>query len=175
MAPSITVAFTVGCSSPSRMRGSFSHQRQPRRREISASRTATSAWCAAAVASANFVFLGFDTPVDLDDRLELTPLERAVAQLAAHEQALRRLRYGSFRGVVKDGKLVGIVSRANLLQAIATIGKTIKPAVTVDDATLREKVIAQLDRQPLAWRSRDSGIVGDGRFRIGEESGPGRG
>jgi RNA-binding protein YhbY len=55
--------------------------------------------------------------------------------------------------VVKDGKLVGIVSRANLLQAIATIGKTIKPVVTVDDATLREKVIAQLDRQLLTWPS----------------------
>jgi RNA-binding protein YhbY len=54
---------------------------------------------------------------------------------------------------VKDGKLVGIVSRANLLQAIATIGKTIKPVVTVDDATLREKVIAQLDRQLLTWPS----------------------
>ena len=46
--------------------------------------------------------------------------------------------------VVKDGKLVGLVSRANLLQAIATIGKTIKPAVTVDDATLREKVIVAI-------------------------------
>jgi CBS domain-containing protein len=68
--------------------------------------------------------------------------------------------------VVKDGKLVGIVSRANLLQAIATIGKTIKPAVTVDDATLREKVIAQLDRQPLAWRSLINVIVHDGTAEL---------
>ena len=85
--------------------------------------------------------------------------------------------------VVKDGKLVGIVSRANLLQAIATIGKTIKPAATEDDATLREKVISQLDQQPLTWRSLINVIVHDGTaelwgmvdFRIGEESGPGRG
>jgi osmotically-inducible protein OsmY len=68
--------------------------------------------------------------------------------------------------VVKDGKLVGIVSRANLLQAIATIGKTIKPAVAVDDATLREKVIAQLDRQPLAWRSLINVIVHDGTAEL---------
>jgi CBS domain-containing protein len=76
--------------------------------------------------------------------------------------------------VVKDGKLVGIVSRANLLQAIATIGKTIKPAVTVDDATLREKVISQLDRQPLAWRSLINVIVHDGTAECGGWSIPNR-
>jgi hypothetical protein len=65
----------------------------------------------------------------------------------------------------RDGKLVGIVGRANLLQAIATIGKTIKPAVTVDGATLREKVISQLDRQPIAWRSLISVIVHDEMWR----------
>ena len=68
--------------------------------------------------------------------------------------------------VVKDGKLVGIVSRANLLQAIATIGKTIKPAVTVNDAMLREKVIAQLDRQSLTWPSLINVIVHDGTVEL---------
>jgi signal-transduction protein with cAMP-binding, CBS, and nucleotidyltransferase domain len=68
--------------------------------------------------------------------------------------------------VVKDGKLVGIVSRANLLQAIATIGKTIKPAVAVNDATLREKVIAQLDRQPSTWPSLINVIVHDGTVEL---------
>jgi CBS domain-containing protein len=68
--------------------------------------------------------------------------------------------------VVKGGKLVGIVSRANLLQGIATIGKTIKPAVAVDDATLREKVISQLDRQPLTWRSLINVIVHDGTAEL---------
>jgi CBS domain-containing protein len=67
--------------------------------------------------------------------------------------------------VVKDGKLVGIVSRANLL-AIATIGKTIKPAVTVNDAMLREKVIAQLDRQPLTWPSLVNVLVHDGTVEL---------
>ena len=47
--------------------------------------------------------------------------------------------------VVTDGKLVGIVSRANLLQAIATIGKTIKTQGAVSDAALREKVVDQLE------------------------------
>jgi CBS domain-containing protein len=68
--------------------------------------------------------------------------------------------------VVKGGKLVGIVSRANMLQAIATIGKTINPAVTVNDAMLREKVIAQLDRQPLTWPSLINVIVHDGTVEL---------
>ena len=68
--------------------------------------------------------------------------------------------------VVKDGKLVGIVSRANLLQAIATVGKAIKPAVTVNDATLRQKVIAQLDRQPLTWPSLINVLVHDGTVEL---------
>jgi len=68
--------------------------------------------------------------------------------------------------VVKDGKLVGIVSRANLLQAIATIGTMIKPAVTVDAATLREKVMSQLDRQPLSWRALINVIVHDGTVEL---------
>jgi CBS domain-containing protein len=65
--------------------------------------------------------------------------------------------------VVKDGKLVGIVSRANLLQAIATIGTT---PVTVDDATLRGKVMSQLDRQPLSWRALINVIVHDGTVEL---------
>jgi CBS domain-containing protein len=68
--------------------------------------------------------------------------------------------------VVKDGKLVGLVSRANLLQAVATVGKMVKPAMTMDDATLREKVISQLDRQPLTWRSMINVIVHDGTAQL---------
>ena len=68
--------------------------------------------------------------------------------------------------VVKDGKLVGIVSRANLLQAIATIGKTVEPAGTADDATLRGKVMSQLDRQPFSWRALINVIVHDGTVEL---------
>ena len=32
--------------------------------------------------------------------------ESILAALAAHEEPLEQLRYGSFRGVVKDGRLV---------------------------------------------------------------------
>jgi CBS domain-containing protein len=68
--------------------------------------------------------------------------------------------------VVTDGKLVGIVSRANLVQAIATIGKTIKTQDAVSDAALREKVIRQLDSLPLAWPALINVIVNDGNIEL---------
>jgi CBS domain-containing protein len=68
--------------------------------------------------------------------------------------------------VVTDGKLVGIVSRANLLQAIATIGKTIKTQGAVSDAALREKVVDQLDSVPLARPALVNVIVNDGNIEL---------
>lgn len=56
--------------------------------------------------------------------------------------------------IVENGRLVGIVSRANLLQALATIGKQ-KPAVPAAEAgdrELREAVMTRLDAEP--WSSR---------------------
>ncbi len=68
--------------------------------------------------------------------------------------------------VVTDGKLVGIVSRANLLQAIATIGKTIKTQGAVSDAALREKVVDQLDSVQLARPALVNVIVNDGNIEL---------
>jgi CBS domain-containing protein len=68
--------------------------------------------------------------------------------------------------VVTDGKLVGIVSRANLVQAIATIGKTIKTQDAMSDAALREKVVDQLDSVPLAWPALINVIINDGNIEL---------
>jgi CBS domain-containing protein len=48
--------------------------------------------------------------------------------------------------IVKDGKVVGIVSRANLVQALASVGKKLEKAAPADDSTIRNKVITQLDK-----------------------------
>ena len=50
--------------------------------------------------------------------------------------------------VLRDGKLVGIISRGNLLQGLATL--TPEPPKKVDDATIREQLMAQLRDQPWA-------------------------
>jgi CBS domain-containing protein len=47
--------------------------------------------------------------------------------------------------VVRDGKLVGIVSRANLVRALAATNS--KPAVDVDDRTIRRKLLSELKTQ----------------------------
>ena len=50
--------------------------------------------------------------------------------------------------VVRGGMLVGIVSRANLLRALASIASETKPAAS-DDAAIRARIYAELGKQ--AW------------------------
>jgi CBS domain-containing protein len=47
--------------------------------------------------------------------------------------------------VMKDGKLVGIVSRANLLQAVAGLARDI-PDPTADDDHIRRRIIAAIEK-----------------------------
>lgn len=49
--------------------------------------------------------------------------------------------------IVKDGKVVGIVSRANLLQAFASASKRIDIAGSAGDGSMRERVFARLTAQ----------------------------
>jgi CBS domain-containing protein len=53
--------------------------------------------------------------------------------------------------IVRDGKVIGIVSRANLLRALASA--PVHQAMTADDATLRERVIEQIRLVPggMPW------------------------
>lgn len=59
--------------------------------------------------------------------------------------------------VMSDGKIVGIVSRANLIQALVSHGNEIMPDATVGDSTLRDNVLAQLRSQP--WWANDVNVV----------------
>jgi CBS domain-containing protein len=49
--------------------------------------------------------------------------------------------------VVRDGKLVGIVSRANLVRALATAGSQLTADTATDDRTIRQKLLAELKDQ----------------------------
>ncbi|RAI35838.1 CBS domain-containing protein [Rhodoplanes serenus] len=51
--------------------------------------------------------------------------------------------------VVRDGRLVGIISRANLLHALATAVRE-RPSATGGDAEIRQRVLDELARQPWA-------------------------
>lgn len=67
--------------------------------------------------------------------------------------------------VVRDGRVVGIVSRANLLQAlIAAPAADAAPAL--DDASLRRQILLRLDREPWSPSLVRNIIVQDGHVEI---------
>jgi CBS-domain-containing membrane protein len=59
--------------------------------------------------------------------------------------------------VLKGTQLVGIVSRSNLVQALAAKGRVISPDSNGDSA-IRAQVCAELERQPW-WRALTSNVV----------------
>ena len=66
--------------------------------------------------------------------------------------------------VLREGKLVGIVSRGNLLQGLATL--EVEAAATVDDDTIRERLIAELRGQSWAHLPPDAIAVENGIVRL---------
>jgi CBS domain-containing protein len=64
--------------------------------------------------------------------------------------------------IVQDGKVVGIVSRANLLQALAAMRKQINIEKPVADSTLRSSVLSRLKAEPWARTSLINITVHDG-------------
>lgn len=63
--------------------------------------------------------------------------------------------------VDENGKLVGIISRANLLRAFASLTSPEAPTVG-DDIVIREKLLGELARQPWSRRAENSVVVTDG-------------
>ena len=52
--------------------------------------------------------------------------------------------------IVEGGKLVGIVSRANILQALSSATRKLPSLMTADDSELRKKVVSRMASEP--WR-----------------------
>lgn len=63
--------------------------------------------------------------------------------------------------VISDGKIVGIVSRADLLRGLASGGQSTAD-VSADDQSVRERILAELERQEWFKNSGASVIVTDG-------------
>lgn len=62
--------------------------------------------------------------------------------------------------ILGDGQLVGIVSRANLVQAVASSGSKLE--IPVSDATIRDKLLAHLNAQRWAHTGLLNATVNDG-------------
>jgi len=70
-----------------------------------------------------------------------TPLDEVVSAMEKHR--IKRLP------VITDGQVVGIVSRANLVRALASLDSEVRP-VTAEDSAIREHILVELARQS-AW------------------------
>jgi CBS domain-containing protein len=67
--------------------------------------------------------------------------------------------------VMRDGKVVGIVSRANLIRALVTLAPAVSPVAESGDNAIREAVIAAMQGQPWAL-ARENVTVEDGTVHL---------
>jgi CBS-domain-containing membrane protein len=88
---------------------------------------------------------------------ENTPIEEVVHLMEKHR--IKRLP------VVRERQLVGIVSRANLLHALASLAPTV-PATTASDETIRKNLLAELERQKWAPVGFLNVVVRDGIVQL---------
>jgi CBS domain-containing protein len=68
--------------------------------------------------------------------------------------------------IVEGGKVVGIVSRANLLQALASPSRRVEVATQANDSQIRDKVLAQLQAEAWTRPSLINVIVQDGTVEL---------
>jgi CBS domain-containing protein len=87
----------------------------------------------------------------IDEEIELSEVVRLM-----ESHRIKRLP------VVRDGKLVGIVSRANLLHALSSLAGTAREAPEPDDFKIREYILSEFDRLPWAPRALLNVVVNDG-------------
>jgi CBS domain-containing protein len=90
---------------------------------------------------------------DVVTAVEDTPIE-SIAQLM-EDRRVKRLP------VVRDGKVVGIVSRANLLHAVGAAAVRTHPAAASDTA-IRTRILNEIDRQPWGPRASVNVVVNNG-------------
>jgi CBS-domain-containing membrane protein len=81
-----------------------------------------------------------------------TPLHELAALLERH--SIKRVP------IIRDGELVGIVSRANLVQALASVPKDLE--IPLSDGAIRDRLMAHLNNQPWAHTLLLNVTVNDG-------------
>ena len=89
-------------------------------------------------------------PVTIDEDMPLAQVVRLL-----EERHIKRVP------VVRGRRVVGIISRANLLQALASVAHEMA-AGAQSDAGIREQVLAELDKQPWAPRNFINPVVRNG-------------
>jgi CBS domain-containing protein len=90
---------------------------------------------------------------DVITATEDTPLAEIAESMERHR--IRRVP------VLRDGKLTGLVSRANLIRALASVGPDLRCSITPDDSAIRETILSAMSGSRWALR-RDNVIVTNG-------------
>ncbi len=62
--------------------------------------------------------------------------------------------------VVKDGRMIGIISRANLMHALASFAREIPAGSASNDSQIRDNILAVLDKQ--SWAPHINVVVNNG-------------
>jgi CBS domain-containing protein len=93
----------------------------------------------------------------------MTPEPVTVTEDAPLEQIVQLMEKRQIKRVpvVRGQKVVGIVSRANLLHALASLAAEAKPA-TLDDKAIRERLLTELNSQAWAPVALVNVVVRDG-------------
>jgi CBS domain-containing protein len=91
----------------------------------------------------------------------MTPFPHTVAEDAALEAIVELMERRRIKRVpvVAEGKLVGIVSRANLVRALATLAPETRASAETDDV-IRDRILSELAKQP--WAPQVNVVVRDG-------------
>jgi CBS domain-containing protein len=93
---------------------------------------------------------------DVMTQTPITVAENTALEEVVHLMESRRIKR---LPVMRDGKVVGIVSRANLLQALASVVGNI-PSAGPNDAAIHDQIMTELGNQP--WAPQFNVTVRDG-------------
>ena len=100
----------------------------------------------------------------VEEVMSRTP--QTVAEDATLEEVVRTMERAGVKRVpvLRGGELVGIITRANLLHALASAARTIPPTAK-DDAAIRDRILAEFDK--LSWGTAGvSVLVRDGSVEL---------
>ena len=91
----------------------------------------------------------------------MTPNPRTIAEDTSLDKIVELMERHRIKRlpVVEDGKLVGVVSRANLMHALASLAREAKPSAE-GDAVIRDRIQAELAKQ--SWAPQINVVVRDG-------------
>jgi CBS-domain-containing membrane protein len=93
----------------------------------------------------------------------MTPQVTTVGEEAALEDIVQLMERHRIKRVpvMRGDKLVGIVTRANLMHAMVSLARATPPSAT-DDAAIRERLLAELQKQNWAPAASTNVVVRDG-------------